>query len=84
MDALPASWQGGLHIKKQLMASECARADVAERRRVWIDERQPAMRREPHRLVFIDETSVNTKKMTRQRGRTKKGKRLKATTPFGK
>ncbi len=41
------------------------------------------MRREPHRLVFIDETSVNTK-MTRQRGRAKKGKRLKANAPFGK
>lgn len=65
------------------MASECARADVAERRRVWIDERQPAMRREPHRLVFIDETSVNTK-MTRQRGRARWGKRLKARAPFGK
>jgi transposase len=65
------------------MASECARADVAERRRVWLNERQPAMRQEPHRLVFIDETSVNTK-MTRQRGRAKKGKRLKASAPFGK
>lgn len=65
------------------MASECARADVAERRRVWINERQPAMRREPGRLVFIDETSVNTK-MTRLRGRARNGKRLKASAPFGK
>ena len=59
------------------MASECARADVAERRRVWIGERQPAMRLEPHRLVFIDETSVNTK-MVRSRGRARHGKWLKA------
>lgn len=65
------------------MASECARADVAERRREWINERQPAMRREPGRLVFIDETSVNTK-MTRLRGRARGGKRLKARAPFGK
>jgi hypothetical protein len=65
------------------MASECARADVAERRRVWIDERQPHMRRDPGRLVFIDETSVNTK-MTRLRGRSRRGKRLKASAPFGK
>jgi transposase len=65
------------------MASECARADVAERRRIWIGERQPAMRREPHRLVFIDETSVTTK-MTRLRGRARWGKRLKANAPFGK
>lgn len=65
------------------MASECARADVAERRRVWLAERQPAMRREPHRLVFIDETSVNTK-MTRLRGRAQHGRRLKASAPFGR
>jgi transposase len=73
----------GSHIKKQLMASECARADVAERRRVWIGERQPQMRSDPARLVFIDETSVNTK-MTRLRGRARRGKRLKASAPFGK
>ena len=42
------------------MASECARADVAERRRLWIDQRQPRMRRQPGRLVFIDETGVRT------------------------
>jgi transposase len=65
------------------MASECERADVAERRRLWINHRQPLMRRRPGRLVFIDETSVNTK-MTRQRGRAQKGKRLKAKAPFGK
>lgn len=41
------------------------------------------MRREPGRLVFIDETSVNTK-MTRLRGRARKGTRLKASAPFGK
>jgi len=41
------------------------------------------MRRQPGRLVFIDETSVNTK-MTRLRGRAKRGKRLQASAPFGK
>jgi transposase len=65
------------------MASECERADVAERRRIWIDYRQPYMRRHQARLVFIDETSVNTK-MTRLRGRARRGKRLKARAPFGK
>jgi transposase len=75
--------RAGFTYKKQLMASECARADVAERRRVWIDDRQPAMRREPGRPVLIDETSVNTR-MTRLRGRARKGKRLKAGAPFGK
>lgn len=41
------------------------------------------MRRQPHRLVFLDETAVTTK-MTRLRGRSRKGKRLKATAPFGR
>lgn len=63
------------------MASECARADVAERRREWLDERQPHMRRDPGRLVFIDETSVNTK-MIRLRGRAPRGERLKASAPI--
>lgn len=40
------------------------------------------MRREPHRLVFVDETGTNTK-MTRLRGRCLKGKRLWAKAPFG-
>lgn len=65
------------------MASECARADVAEKRRVWIEKRQPCMRRQPGRLVFIDETSLNTK-MTRMRGRARRGRRLKASAPYGK
>lgn len=65
------------------MASECARADVAEKRRVWIEQRQPRMRRQPGRLVFIDETSLNTK-MTRLRGRARRGRRLKASAPYGK
>ena len=65
------------------MASECTRDDVAERRRIWIDRRQPRMRRQPGRLVFLDETAVNTK-MTRRRGRAPRGVRLKASAPFGK
>lgn len=40
------------------------------------------MRLEPHRLVFIDETSTNTK-MTRLRGRALRGARLAASAPFG-
>lgn len=37
--------RAGFSYKKQLMASECARADVAERRGLWIHRRQPHMRR---------------------------------------
>lgn len=65
------------------MAAERGRADVAERRRIWIERRQPRMRLEPGRLVFIDETAVTTK-MTRLRGRSLKGERLAAEAPFGR
>jgi len=64
------------------MASERAREDIRAERRVWIDLRQPRMRLEPHRLVFVDETSVNTK-MVRLRGRSRRGTRLHADAPFG-
>jgi transposase len=40
------------------------------------------MRDEPHRLVFLDETSTTTK-MTRLRGRAPCGERLLADAPFG-
>jgi transposase len=40
------------------------------------------MRREAHRLVFLDETGTTTK-MTRLRGRSLKGHRLRAKAPFG-
>lgn len=40
------------------------------------------MRQEPHRLVFIDETATTTK-MTRLRGRARRGQRLRARAPFG-
>jgi transposase len=64
------------------MAAEGARADVREERRVWTEQRQARMRQQPHRLVFLDETFVNTK-MTRRRGRARKGQRLRASAPFG-
>jgi transposase len=41
------------------------------------------MRGRPHRLIFLDETSVKTN-LTRLHGRTAKGKRLRADAPFGK
>jgi transposase len=41
-----------------------------------------ALRQEPHRLVFLDETGTSTK-MTRLRGRCPKGQRLYARAPFG-
>ena len=64
------------------MAAECARAAGRDERRVWHAQRQPRMREQPHRLIFLDETSVNTK-MTRLRGRSRKGQRLRMKAPFG-
>jgi transposase len=73
----------GLPIKKTLLASEKERADVKAARRLWCDQRQPFMRHQPGRLVFVDETSVKTN-MTPLRGRSLKGQRLMADAPFGK
>lgn len=64
------------------MASERARAAVRTEREIWIHKRQPYMRLKPEQLVFIDETSLNTK-MVRLRGRCLRGKRLIADAPFG-
>jgi transposase len=55
---------------------------VREARKVWKDIRQPRMSEEPHRLIFLDETGTTTK-MTRLRGRARRGARLKANAPFG-
>ena len=55
---------------------------MRQAREAWKTERQPKMRTEPHRLVFIDETGTNTK-MTRARGRVAKGERLRSKAPFG-
>ena len=41
------------------------------------------MRRQPERLIFIDETSLKTN-MTPLRGRARRGERLLADAPFGK
>jgi transposase len=48
----------------------------------WKEGRQPIMRRERHRLIFIDETGTTTK-MARLRGRSAKGCRLNGKAPFG-
>jgi transposase len=55
---------------------------VRQAREHWRTKRQPRMRQEPHRLIFLDETGTSTK-MTRLRGRSPKGQRLYAKAPFG-
>jgi hypothetical protein len=68
--------------KKTLAASEQDRPDIKAAREEWTTTRQPHMRLEPHRLIFIDETGTTTK-MTRLRGRCLKGQRLRSKAPFG-
>lgn len=55
---------------------------MCEARRRWRLSRQPQMRDQTHRLVFIDETATTTK-MTRLRGRALGGERLRGRAPFG-
>lgn len=49
---------------------------------MWIGKRIPFMRRNLHRLVFIDETSTNTK-LTKRTGWSALGERFKSHVPFG-
>ena len=65
--------------KKSLHASEQTRSDVAEARHDFI-KRQPSL--DPERLLFLDETSTNTK-MTRAHGRCLRGLRLVDPIPHG-
>lgn len=65
-----------------MLASEAVRGRHRQRRLEWIAKRQPFMAGCRHRLVFIDETSVNTK-LYRMRGRGLKGARIHDTGPMG-
>ena len=47
----------------------------------WTRRRQPRMREEPHRLVFVDECGTKTN-MTRARGRARRGARVRDHAPF--
>jgi transposase len=66
-------------FKKSLRAAEQERADVARARRRWMREQGLF---DPARLVFIDETSANTK-MVRLYGRCVRGERLVDLEPQG-
>jgi transposase len=74
--------RAGYRFKKTLRASEQDCPDVKQAREEWTGVRQPKMRLEPHRLVFLDETGTTTK-MTRPRGRCQKGRKLLSKAPFG-
>jgi len=65
-----------------MLASEAVRGRHRRHRDHWKEKRQPFMARHRHRLVFIDETSVNTK-LFRTRGRGLCGQRIHDTGPMG-
>ena len=67
---------------KTLRASEHDGPDIKQAREEWTLTRQPTMRLEPHRLVFLDEIGTTTK-MARLRGRSLRGQRLLSKVPFG-
>ena len=74
--------RSGYTYKKYLLVDEAVRGRHRRRRHDWITRRQPFMRKHRHRLVFIDETSVNTK-LYRTRGWGLKGQRIHDTAPMG-
>ena len=72
----------GLSHNKTLLASEILRPDVAERRKAWVDIRQPDMANMLERLVFIDETNLKTN-LVKTPGWATVGARLVDHAPFG-
>ena len=74
--------QLGLSHKKTLRASEILRPDVAERRKAWVEVRQPDMAKMLERFVFIDETSLKTN-LVKTTGWAPVGARLIDHAPFG-
>ena len=58
------------------------RPEIAQARDLWIDRRKPFFNKALARLIFIDETSTNTK-LTKRRGWSPRGKRYRTHAPFG-
>jgi transposase len=65
--------------EKTLRAAEQDRADIAEQRASW---RADLAGVAPERLVFIDETGIDTR-MTRAHGRAARGRRVPGKVPWG-
>ena len=72
----------GSAIKKTLRASEQQRPDIREARELWINRRKRFFNKALARLIFLDETSTNTK-LTKRTGWSPKGERYKTHAPFG-
>ena len=64
------------------MANERRRLDIVKARHLWMTRRKPFLCRLAHRLVFLDETSTNTK-LTKRTGWSPRGTRYHTYAPFG-
>lgn len=64
------------------MASEQQRPEIARARELWTGRRRPFFNKALARLVFIDETSTNTK-LTKRSGWSARGQRFRTYSPFG-
>ena len=75
-----ATYKNGYTYKKGLIARERSKPEVRKARHDR-SRRQKAMRRQPRRLIFLDETGTDTG-VTREYGRSLRGERLKGSAPF--
>jgi hypothetical protein len=66
-------------LKKTARAAEQRRGDINAAREEWFEGQIDL---DPERLIFIDETSANTK-MARLYGRSPRGERCRAAVPHG-
>lgn len=73
----------GSATKKTLQVSEQARPDIREAREMWLGRRKRFFAKALPCLIFIDETSTNTK-LTKRTGWSPKAERYKTHAPFGK
>ena len=74
------TYKNGYTYKKGLIAGERSKPEVRKARHDR-SRRQKAMRRQPQRLILLDETGTDTG-MTREYGRSPGGERLKGSAPF--
>ncbi|MGH0241451.1 IS630 family transposase [Sinorhizobium meliloti] len=72
----------GLSHKKCLRASEHQRPQIAQAHELWIRRRRRLFNKALARLIFIDETSTNTK-LTKRSGWSPRGRRYRSHAPFG-
>ncbi|WP_235942974.1 IS630 family transposase [Ochrobactrum soli] len=69
-------------IKKSFAASEQRRPEIAKARNLWVRGRRPFFNKSLAKLIFIDETSTNTK-LTKRSGWSLRGQRYRTHAPFG-